>query len=213
MPIVLQGAPTSQALSWQAVRGKYKYDYPGGLDLRPGSTLHTFIRDQIWQRARDSYFEISKRHASWDKIARSLGAYITPTVQKAMRKKAKIKEPADDITLSQWPVIVPVSYATLETILTYFTAAFLESPIFKYEGMGPEDTLGAILLEKVIEVHSRKSTMGLNLHTMWRDSFSYGFGAIAPSWTKQTGMKVVSEPEGFVSRIRDMFVSTGIKRS
>jgi hypothetical protein len=38
----------------------------------------------------------------------------------------------------------------METILTYLVAAFLQDPIFRYEGAGPEDITGALLMELAV---------------------------------------------------------------
>ncbi|KKK93106.1 hypothetical protein LCGC14_2696220, partial [marine sediment metagenome] len=54
------------------------------------------------------------------------------------------------------PIVIPVSYATLETLLTHFTATFLSDTVFKYEGRSPEDTIKAGLLEHVVQAQVQK---------------------------------------------------------
>jgi hypothetical protein len=82
-------------------------------------------------------------------------------------------------------IVFPYSYAIMETILTYLVMAFLQEPIFRYEGRGPEDTLGALLLERLIALQCDKSKIGLSLHTFFRDFLIYGIGIGSPTWYEQ----------------------------
>lgn len=181
----------------------FDYDYPDGLDLRPTSQLHEKIKRAILQRAMESNNEMSKRNDSWKDIDRTLTAYIPET------KKTKAKDKGDQTP----PIIVPVSYATLETLLTYLMAAFVQDPIFRYQGTGPEDTIGAKILERVIYMQCLRSGVGLQLHTMFRDSLSYGFGAAAPVWFVEKGKRTVKKELGFFSQFAQKFLRTGWERT
>jgi len=150
------------------------YKYANNLDLRPGSALHVKIKNAVMERARASAMVMSVRHKDWRKIDHTLTAYIAPD-----DKEMKLKEKDEAKPIS---IVFPYSYTILETLLSYFTAAFLQDPIFRYEGHGPEDVIGAILLEKVISLQCTKNKVGLNLHTMARDNFAYGLGPVTPTW-------------------------------
>jgi len=91
-------------------------------------------------------------------------------------------------------IVIPMSSAILDTLLTYHVAAFLEDPILRNSGHGPEDVVGAILLEKIISLHTIKTKVALALHTMWRDAMVYGFGVVVPNWHVQRGMRVRRRP-------------------
>ena len=161
------------------------YEYPEGLDLRPGSTLHNKIRSLVLERARDSRQNMKTRVSQWNKIENSLTAYV-PLSESERRIKAK--DSRTPVT-----IVVPVLYATVETILTYWVAAFMKSPLFSFTGTGPEDMLGAALLEQVIDHQAQRNKMALDLYTQWRDSLVYGFGVIAPVWEVRLGKKTISE--------------------
>lgn len=165
---------------FQLERQDYGYEYPRNMDLKPGSKLHTFLREMIWRRAMDSYRVMSQRHKEWRATDDVLRAYVPAERAEKTDHDYKEKEVMPKI-------IMPVSYANLETLLTYMTAAFLQDRIFRFEGTGPEDTLGAILLEEVIHQQAVRSGMGLALHTMWRDGFAYGIGVASPVWHRQYG--------------------------
>lgn len=163
----------------------YDYDYPAGLKLKPGEKLHDDIVTKLMNYATQSYNVMQRRHASWNVVDDKLNIYITPTTREEERVAADANAPVS--------IVVPQSFAVMETILTYFVGAFLQDPIFMYEGAGPEDMAGAKLMELLIEYQMRRSQGGLALHTMFRDSITYGFGAVAAGWKKQQGNRIVAE--------------------
>lgn len=182
----------------------FDYKYPSNLDFRPTSQLHRDILTKLNQRVLDSSNEISKRHSSWKQIDRTLTAYMPLDDAEKLVQDNDTRKPVS--------IVIPYSFTTLETLLSYFSAAFLDSPIFKYSGNGPEDRIGAILLEKVIEQQSRRAKMALPLHTTFRDGWAYGVGAAAPYWDKIYGKKMVVQEGGFFSAIFGKMMQTGKKR-
>lgn len=191
MPHVLQGEPTSQGLSANITMVDYKYAYPDNLNLRPGSALHEFLKKEILDRARESRNQIEKRFEAWNETDKTLTAYVKLSdKEKELRKKAT----TSPSTKRPMSIVFPYSYAILETVLTYLTLAFVQDPIFRYEGTSPEDTIGAILLEKVNDIHCNKTKVGLGIHTLCRDGLAYGLGPAAPMWRERWGYKVVKIP-------------------
>ena len=156
---------------------RYDYDYPDKLKLRPGDPQHDDIVKEVMQRAQDSQNIISRRHSSWNEIDKSLTAYIQPS---ADSKKAQAKDKNKPVE-----IVVPQSYATMEILLTYMTAALLESSIFRYEGRSPEDIVGAIMLQNVVDMQMYYTKSSLSMHTGFRDNFAYGFGLLAPEWISE----------------------------
>lgn len=203
MPVYLDPNNNSGGVSY--LTGTHEYRYPSGLDLRPSSPTHQSILTKLNQRIMESSNEVSKRYSSWKKIDRTLTAYIPLDEMEERIQDNDERKPVS--------IVIPYSFATLETLLTYFSAAFLDYPIFKYEGYGPEDRIGAMLLEKVIELQSRRAKMALALLTTFRDGWSYGFGAIAPYWDKVYGKKSVVQEASFFSSIFGRMFNTGQKRT
>ena len=179
MPIDL---PTDNPTRSQLTGIDYDYDYPRGLDLKPGSEFHDKLVSKVLTRARESARKMTERHPAWQEIERTLTAYIPSKTKREAEQKG-------DKTM---PIIIPMSYATLETLLTYMVAAFLQDPIFSYYGTGPEDTVGAFLLERVVQAQCVKMKVGLNLHTLWRDGFAYGIGASPLEWRTHMGYKRIT---------------------
>jgi hypothetical protein len=198
MPTILDPNAQGRLFAYSEDAG---YTYPSGIDLRPASQEHARLLKEVYIRALESSREISKRYDSWKKVDKTLTAYV-----KLDETEKNIKSIDDRKPVS---IVVPYSYATLETILTYFVTAFLENPIFRYEGSGPEDIVGAILLEKVIEQQTIQFKTALNLHTMFRDSLSYGMGIVTPTWDRKWGWKAVVQDQGFMSAMFGRFMNTG----
>ena len=201
MPHIISNTSSPNSIT---IGEDYNYKYPSELDLKPGSTLHQELLTKIYNRARESNSDMSKRFDVWKKIDRNLTAYIPSDDAEKAIKEADDRKPV--------AIVVPYSYATLETLLTYMAAAFLDEPIFRYEGVGPEDTIGAMLLEQIINMQCIKAKAALNLHTSYRDGYSYGIGVVAPAWTMKMGKRVAVEENGFMSAVFGKWLSLGPKR-
>lgn len=164
----------------------YEYDYPDGLDLKPGSQLHAFLLGRLIRYGLESSRLASMRYNAWTEMDEKLTAYI-PTSEKEKQVKARDRRKPVSI-------VFPYSYAILETLVAYLVAAFFPEPMFRYEGVGPEDMAGATLMERVISLHCVRNKVALNLHTMFRDASAYGFGVVAPEWVVKMGTKIQKQP-------------------
>lgn len=187
------------------------YDYPEEQNWRPGFEKHDKLVSRVMQYARESYDRMSRRHNDWREIDRVLKAYTylpSPGGSRAKKGEDELGEQKDDIRR----IVMPVSYVVLETLLTYFTTAFLQQPIFEYEGSGPEDVLGGMLLTHTIQKQVHRNAVPLALHTAWRDMFAYGVGYASPIWHQEMGRVVQKRPTGFLDGLRGMFLQTGEER-
>jgi len=205
MPNIVVGEPLGVDANLHGA--DYEYDYPEGLDLKPGSDFHEKLKNKIIQRARDSQRVMKRRFDSWNEIDRTLTAYITTS---SAEKKIKDKDKRKPVS-----VVFPYSYAMLETLLTYLVMAFFQDPIFRYEGVSPEDTVGAIMLEMIVALHCNKTKVPLSMHTMFRDSLAYGMAPTVPGWEVRKGRKTVRK-EGFLysafgKMMRTDFMKTSVE--
>jgi hypothetical protein len=182
MPYTVSGEP-GQGTSTDFSRKNYDYTYPDGLDLHPKSDFHNDLKSKILTRVVESRNEMSKRYSSWNEIDRVLTTYIP---LKDKEKALKTKDTAKPVS-----IVFPYTYSMLESLLTYLSMAFFQDPIFPYEGHAPEDTVGAMLLELVVRLHCTKMQVPLNVHTILRNSLSYGIGPGAPSWKIVHGKRPV----------------------
>ena len=199
---------TSKRLDHNVINADYDYAYPGGMNLKPGSTLHNKIRDIIIQTANGSSQEIKKRFDGWKEVDRKLTSFI-PTDSAALRG-IKNKDLLREDSRTPVDIVIPISYAVLDTLMTYLVAAFLEEPYFRYEGVGPEDMLGAILLEMTIANQCRRAKVGLELHTMWRNGLAYGMAPVHIGWETVLGQRTVRKEETVYSRLRNALIGGGV---
>ena len=185
--MALQDSMENSGLTYDEVKElKDYYTYPEGLDLHPDSEQHHKLLTIILDRVKESYDVISKRFPEWRSIDQKMSVYIDLTEEDQRTKDEDASKPV--------AIVVPMAYATRETLLTYMVSAFLNDHIFKYEAsMDPKDTIGVILLENIINHHVIKSKVGLDLHTMWSDAFTYGFGAVSPTWRTEKGFRTKQE--------------------
>ena len=186
MPRILQGDSYKSRLKEKGgVTQDFNYEYPDGLDLKPGSKLHDDIRDEVMRRAYASARTMSGRHDAWNVIDHTLTAYIPADEAENRLKEEDSRKPVS--------IVFPYSYTVLETLLSFYVSAFLQDPYFRYEGTGPDDVIGAILLEKIVYIHCIKNKVGLAMHTQARDAFAYGFGVVTPTWVTEYGKRNVKE--------------------
>ena len=118
---------------------KIEYDYPEGLDFTPGSTLHDNTLNKLKEMITLSYNSMSERRVKWRELDRILTSFVPE------EETAPVE--GEETQKTKKSVIVPISYAILETMLAQMVATFLELPYFRYKGVGPEDTIGSILLD------------------------------------------------------------------
>ena len=160
----------------------YGYKYPNDWNLKPDSELHRKIVTEVLARARVAHTAMSNRFSSWNKIDKTLTAYMPLDTAEEDLQDLDDRKPVS--------IVFPYSYAIMETLLSYMVAAFFQDPIFMYDGVGPGDLIGAILMEKVIDQMCDHNKVALPIHTHLRDGCGYGLGVVAPQWTKVMGQRV-----------------------
>ena len=202
MPYMLSN-PDSLINMGDSERHDYKYQYPPGLNLKPGSELHQRLLSRLLRYGWESARVQTARRPAWDKTNETLTAYISLSDKERLIQHKDPRKPVS--------IVFPYSYAILETLVSYLVAAFFPDPMFRYEGVAPEDIAGATLLEKVIQLHCSRSKVALNLHTFFRDACAYGFGAVSPYWLTKMGSRQTREERGFYSSEGE-FTSTGFAR-
>lgn len=180
MPNVEMGAYTPSV----DVGERVDYAYPMGLDLQPDSQLHQKVLGKLLSRVRVAYEKMDGRRKSWREIDKTLTAYVRID---ELERKVKEKDKRAPVS-----IVFPHSYSILETLTAFMDGLFLRDPIFQYDGNSPEDTIGAILLTKVVEAHCKRFKVGLALHTAFKDSIAYGVGACFPLWKQRWGYRTRS---------------------
>ena len=199
MPPYLQGSPFPNLPS-DVTKKDLDYDYPGKLNIRPGSKAHEHIRTEVLKRANESAGVISRRHESWQEIDATLTTYVKPrkkggTNSKQISAKSRLHNIKAREDSQKLEIVFPYSYTILETLMSYLVSTFIQDPMFKYEGVGSEDIIGATLMEKIIAIDCIKHKIGLSLHTLFRDALAYGVGFATPTWKEHHGKRRTKKPK------------------
>ena len=162
----------------------YPYSYPYRLSLRPGTDTHDKIVDNLRRRALAGYSTVASKHAKWRDVDMVMQTYMPQDDAEKIVTKNDSRKPTS--------IIYPYSLAIKETLLAHISKILLMEPIIRYQGIGPEDTLGALLLERVVGLHIDRNSVMLNLHTLLDDDLKYGIGICAPEWRNGNALENIN---------------------
>jgi len=176
---------------------KGEYSYPLGNDLRPGTKVHTHVLHNITQRAQYSKSQMQKRYPIWDKMHEKLTSYILPDTDGRGPKHGPNA------------VVIPMSAAVLDTMVTYHVSTFADGPLFLCRPIGPEDKIKAALLELLLDNHMKRSKSLLTYYVQIRDASICGLGVVHNRWMTEYRTKKVLREKGFVSDVTGEFIATG----
>jgi hypothetical protein len=179
MPITVDPNPHSRSTSLSNV--DHQYPYPDGLDLKPGSKLHETIKRRVLDRAQESWSVMQNRHGEWDAVDATLTAFMPIDEKERIVKAKDSRRPVS--------IVVPLSYAVKETLLSHLLAIFTQDILWQFDPRGPEDVLGVALMESLIDAQSKHFRHTLALHTFFQDGISKGIGVVAPVWETKYGLR------------------------
>lgn len=154
----------------------FDYKYPRKLKLKPGTELHNTLLCKILDLCEDSKRVLDGVKDEWKKLDWSLNAYVPLDEYEAKIKNEDWRKSVN--------IVIPMTFASLETFLTYFQSAFIQDPIHRYKGHG-DNRVGAMLMERIVAKQGQWFKEALKLDTMWRDGLTYGIGACHVGWSKK----------------------------
>jgi hypothetical protein len=150
-------------------------NYPEGVDLHPSSETHSALLQMILQCAKDAMPVLDGVKPEWKKIDYSMTAFVPLDEQEARDKAKDWRDPVN--------LVIPASYASRETHLTYLWSAFIRDPIHRYKGHG-QDRVSAMLLEQVVQKQTALFQHALAMDAWMKDGLTYGIGAMHVGWAK-----------------------------
>jgi len=159
------------------------YEYPRGLDLHPKSELHKNLLWKILESAENSKRVLDGMKPEWKKLDWSLNAYVPLDEAESITKTKDWRKPVS--------VVVPMTFASRETFLTYLHSAFIQNPIHRYRGHG-DSRVATMLLERVIAKQCQWFKEILKLNTLWSDGLTYGVGAAHTRWAKHRVKRTIT---------------------
>jgi hypothetical protein len=175
-------------------------------DLRAAlADEHSELQDAIvpWCNRRRDVAEDhwSKRYSRWREAENLYRAYRVPDTQ-------DVKTRADPLTEGVEKIVVPYSYATLQSIIAFFMSILTErQPIIPVRGDGPMDVTPATYMEAVL--HYQMENMwpcGTLIIFQWLlDAWRYGVGIIKNMYTVREWVDLVRtfQPDPFTGQMMD----------
>jgi hypothetical protein len=181
---------------------QYPNGYPPDVDLSPDSELHQGILKQITQRTAAAQNSMSVRYPTWEKMDWTFTGFVNIDVEEKAVKDKDDRKPVS--------IVIPSIFAIREALLAFISSSFLGDDIyFGYEGIGPEDTIGAILMQHIVQQHLLKTDAELAMHTQWKDALTYGLGIVTPIWRQDVGPISRRVADGFTNPVNGNFIKTG----
>jgi len=168
-------------------------DQPIEARLKYGSSFHAEILSRLNARQRLAEKNIASRWDDWNRVDESCALYIdlarnVRTADKGTRSNKK-EMPWERA------IVVPMSYAILQTYLTQLLAIFTKrDPILEISGSGPEDMRSAKVMQAVIGYDQRETNFLVQLYTILQDAVKYGMGTFYDCWTDKYGWKFTKRP-------------------
>lgn len=166
----------------------FDYDYPFGLDLKPGSELHEQIVIKILERAQESKDAMVDRRETWDDIDDTMRGYIKLDKQEEQIRRVDKNRPLS--------IVLPVSVAARDALMSGVMANLTAAPPLHLQPTGTEDKTGAMLLQKVLEYQIIQAKMTLDLYAQMNDAYTYGMGIVSPVWERRVGWRTEADMWG-----------------
>jgi len=126
--------------------------------------------DYIRACGKMSHTHISKRYPHWKDADRAHDVYVPPG-STDFREKAVISD----------------TRAVADTVLTYQMAALTgRNPMFQLEGLGRKSKTSALILERLLHQHMRRTAGEAHIAQIMLDSIRYGFAPTKVVWDKNS---------------------------
>ena len=147
--------------------------------MRPGSDEHTKVLNYMLDRLNYSERTMSGFYSRWNSSEMKVQAYIKlPDREKEMKEISKTGAPPV-VT----DIIVPYSYATIWTIVTYLIHTFCgQKPIFQVSAYKEESVEAAAFMETLLQYNADHTKLILSLIQWFLDGEIYGVGALRCLW-------------------------------
>jgi len=152
------------------------------------------LRKLVLDRYKMSKRAMTSKDTVWKEVERQYQAYIKLSDYDRLRKEQKIKQ---DGYVPIVPIVIPVGYAAIQTILTYLTGIFLSRyPLYEIYGTRRDSRLAqsGVDMEALLEHQARVKQFRMYYHTFLLDSLKYGFGVLHEDWVVDSGMQLMRVP-------------------
>lgn len=157
--------------------------------LKPGSDLHARVLDYLLHRLNYSEEKMSQFYARWRVMEKKTQAYIDlPDWEKEWKKmNDQGKKP------SPTSIVVPYSFSTISTIVTYLLHTFTgRKPMFQVGTYKDETADSSRMMETVLQYNADHSRLIKHLWEFLQSTQLYGVGFLRSLWVVDKRMRTVT---------------------
>jgi len=160
--------------------------------LVPESAFHDEIKKRVLDRLQMSERKMAQFYSRWAANEKKLQAYIDlPKYEQQLKEMSRKGEPPQIVS-----VVIPYSYATIWTIVTYMVHTFCgNKPIFPVSTYRGESAKAAGYMETVLQYNADHTRMISALFQFFMDAEQYGVGVLRPLWMEEYGMRTTWSEE------------------
>lgn len=158
------------------------------IDILADKTKHDFVLQYLLDRLRSSEEAMGKFYSRWRVIEKKMQGYINLDEQEEAWKK--LNESGD--APRPISVVIPYTYATVATIVTYHLHTFAgQKPLFQVGSHKQESVNAARYMETILQYNADHTRLIKELHQWFQDGQAYGLGVLRTQWKQETAMRTV----------------------
>lgn len=161
--------------------------------LKYGTSFHAEILSRLNSRQLLAENNIKNRWDDWRRVDESTSLYID------LARNARFGDKRSSQNKKEMPweraIVVPMSYAILQTYLTQMMAIFTRrDPIMEVQGVSEDDIRPAKIMEAVMAYDQQQTNFLVQLFTVCQDAVKYGLGIFYDCWEEEYGWKFTKQP-------------------
>ena len=158
--------------------------------MKPGSSQHKRVLDYLLKRLDKSQHEMENFYSRWNYNEQRLQAYVhLPDYEQMLKKMSDEGKPPQPYNF-----IIPYSYATISTIVTYLVHTFTgRKPMFQVAAMKQESVEAAHKMEQVLQYQADHTRLIRVLFQYFQDASTYGLGVMKVNWNRERKLRTVWE--------------------
>jgi hypothetical protein len=184
---IFAGLGSESEKDWPTVSAT-QADVPAIDRLTPGSALHEKTLTYLLDRLKISEDEMSKFHPRWEAGERRSQAYINLTDwDKRLKELNESSAPPEVVN-----VVVPYSFATQATVVTYLVHTFCgRKPILQVGSYKAETMKSAQNMEQVLQYNADHMRLIKHLFQFFQDGEQYGLSVLRTRWKTEKSQRTV----------------------
>lgn len=185
--------PQDNVTPTPAGSGIREVDKPIEERMRHGSSFHAEVLSRLNARQRLAERNVAQRWDDWQRVDENTSLYIDLARNARTASKGTIANKKE----MPWEraIVVPASYAILQTYLTHLVSIFTRrDPMIEVSGSGPEDMRSAKIIQALLAYDQDQSNFVVQLYMVIQDAVKYGLGMFYDSWTEKYGWKFTKRP-------------------